>query len=234
MPQDRMIGCKSDRRKFRKTKLANVVLGTVLAALVVCAHVPIAHAGDDDADENESFTDKFLRTLGIRNLGTTEYEINYSERSPLVVPPTRNLPTPVAATPSPAPNWPKDPDIKKRKEAMKDNDKPVIRNGDSVIEDSRALRPDELNVGRATPTVAAPGTAEQTTPVTPSAKKNIFNFNWLNKEEQATFTGEPPRQALTDPPPGYLTPSPDQPYGIQPTRKVYKPPTLGERMEPQR
>ena len=34
------------------------------------------------------------------------------------------------------------------------------------------------------------------------------------KEETAKFTGEPPRASLTDPPPGYQTPSPDQPYGL--------------------
>jgi len=34
------------------------------------------------------------------------------------------------------------------------------------------------------------------------------------KEETAKFTGEPPRSSLTDPPPGYQTPSPDQPYGL--------------------
>ena len=30
----------------------------------------------------------------------------------------------------------------------------------------------------------------------------------------ARFTGEPARASLTDPPPGYQTPSPDQPYGL--------------------
>ena len=30
---------------------------------------------------------------------------------------------------------------------------------------------------------------------------------------RAQFTGEPPRTSLTEPPPGYQTPSPDQPYG---------------------
>ena len=34
------------------------------------------------------------------------------------------------------------------------------------------------------------------------------------KEEAAKFTGEPPRASLTEPPPGYQTPSPDQPYGV--------------------
>ena len=33
-------------------------------------------------------------------------------------------------------------------------------------------------------------------------------------EEYATFTSEPPRESLIEPPPGYRTPSPTQPYGV--------------------
>ena len=74
--------------------------------------------------------------------------------------------------------------------------------------------------------------AEQSTPSERGQpKKSFFSFDWMKKEQYATFTGEPPRVNLTDPPPGYLTPSPDQPYGISPEKKVYKPRTLGERME---
>jgi len=238
MPQDRIDGGKVDGRALRRPKLADVVLCAAFATLVVCANHSAACAGDADTNEsaNESTTDKILRTLGLRNLGSTQYELNYSERSPLVVPPTRNLPQPVSSNAVPAPNWPKDPDISKRQQnAKKDDDKPVIRPGDSVIEAERALRPDELNVGRTTPAVAAPGTPEQSTPSQlGEPKKSIFSFDWMRKEQYATFTGEPPRASLTDPPPGYQTPSPDQPYGIAPEKKEYKPPTLGERMEPVR
>jgi hypothetical protein len=53
-----------------------------------------------------------------------EYEINYSERSPLVVPPNRDLPPPIATDRLPAPNWPQDPDLKKRQAA---SDKSIYR-----------------------------------------------------------------------------------------------------------
>jgi hypothetical protein len=150
-----------------------------------------------------------------------------------VVPPSRNLPPPVKAAKVPAPDWPKDPDLKK-KEAAK-NDKPQVRPFDSVMESSRPLRPDELGVGRATTTVSTPGTPEQSTPSElGEQKKSFFSFDWMKKEQYGTFTGEPRRASLTDPPPGYQTPSPDQPYGITPENKGYKPKTLGERMEPVR
>jgi len=222
MPQDRIA---------RRMKFARIAFLGAVAALAVCANLSAARAGDDE-DSNLSFTDKFLRTLGVKNPNETEYEINYSERSPLVVPPNRNLPPP-AASGAPAANWPKDPDIAKRKQA-KNDDKPVIRQYDAAAEADRALRPDELNsVSRDTRTVAPPGTSEQSEPVNPP-KKSIFSLDFLKKEEYATFTGEPARAALTDPPPGYLTPSPNQPYGIAPEHKAYVPKTLGERVEPVR
>jgi hypothetical protein len=40
------------------------------------------------------------------------------------------------------------------------------------------------------------------------------NFFGGKDDEVAKFTGEPPRASLTEPPPGYQTPSPDQPYGL--------------------
>ncbi len=98
---------------------------------------------------------------------------------------------------------------------------------DYVTDSSRPLRPNELNA------VNAPGTNDQSSPSDRGTKKaGILSFDWLKQEDYGTFTGEPPRVSLTDPPPGYQTPSPDQPYGIVPEKKIYKPPTLGERMEP--
>jgi len=37
---------------------------------------------------------------------------------------------------------------------------------------------------------------------------------WAPKEEYIPFTGEPARTSLTEPPRGYRTPSPTQPYGV--------------------
>ncbi len=118
--------------------------------------------------------------------------------------------------------------------ANKNDDKPVIRQYDAAAEADRALRPDELNnVSQGSADRFRPRPSEQSEPVNPP-KKNLFSFDWLKKEQYATFTGEPPRASLTDPPPGYQTPSPDQPYGLAPEKKVYVPKTLGERMEPTR
>ena len=196
MPQDHSRG-----RKVGHTALMRVALGAALAALVVCANTAAARAGDDD--DSESFTSKFMRVLGLKNPGTTESSIEYGERSPLVVPPSRDLPPPVAAAAAPTPDWPQDPKVKPRKHR-------------------------KANV----PPAAPNGTTVQTAPPPPFEKKAWYNpATWFNQEEYATFTGEPARDSLTDPPTGYRTPSPDHPYGIGPDKKA-KPKTANATAAP--
>ncbi len=194
----------------------------MLTAFVVCVS-GAARAGDDDVSSSTSIYDKVLQTLGVEGGDN----IQYSERSPLVVPPTRDLPPPQANAPPPVADWPHDPDIARRAQARaKEKPKP---HPDYVIESSRPLRPDELRVSGA-PAGGGGSTASDGGDV-PRPKKSIFDFSFFHKEQYATFTGEPTRTSLTDPPPGYQTPSPDQPYGIGPEHKKYKIPTVGERME---
>ena len=44
-----------------------------------------------------------------------------------------------------------------------------------------------------------------------------------NKTETAPFKGEPTRDSLTQPPPGYQTPSPNFAYGTGPKESLNKP-----------
>jgi hypothetical protein len=206
--------------------VAPIGLAAALAVAMACASVSAARAGDYDDPSGTSFTTKVLKAIGLPDPDHPEYEINYSERSPLVVPPNRSLPAPIATDKPPAPNWPQDPDVKKRQATKKE---PVHVEGDRVIDEGRPLRPDELiPKGNASAPSSSPGIEPK------GGQKGLLSFGWFNKEEYGTFTGEPPRASLTDPPPGYQTPSPDQPYGIPPDRKPAKASTLGERMEIQR
>lgn len=203
-----------------------------LATTIVCAGTAMAQAGDDTMSSGTSFYDKFLQVIGVEG----GPDIQYSERSPLVVPPTRDLPPPVADRPPAVPDWPKDPDMTRAKRAkVKEKPQP---HPDYVLESSRPLRPSELNVpgpftgttgGRAAD--ADPDAQPVNPAVTQPNSKGLFSFGFLNpnKTEYATFTGEPPRTSLTDPPAGYLTPSPDQPYGVGPEQKKYKVPTVADR-----
>ena len=234
MPQDR-CSTAADGRNFAGRKLLRLRCRRLRGACCL-RRFRAARAGDDDVHAIESFTDKFMNTLGLKNPGDPQYGINYSERSPLVVPPTRDLPPPQSANGPPAPElaegsrYCSSAKPKQEREAV---DPPRYRHR------SRRARcaPDELNVG------GRAGTAVNPLPA-PAIRASLVRSRHQERpasasigsrrKSTATFTGEPPRVSLTDPPPGYQTPSPDQPYGIAPEKKVYKPPTLGERMEPAR
>jgi hypothetical protein len=154
------------------------------------------------------------------------------------VPPTRELPPPASANAAPAPDWPKDQDMLRRAKAKAANKK-VTPHGDYQSESSRPMRPDEYNLPNK-PKPSAAGDADSTAdslmrdPRDTGAKKSLFTGIFSKKNDYATFTGEPSRETLTDPPPGYLTPSPDQPYGVGQSPAQYKVKSVGERVEPTR
>jgi hypothetical protein len=215
--------------------LAHAALGIGLAGAVLCTG-SAARAGDDDS---HSVMGTIMESLGFRDPNGTYAGIDYNERSPLVVPPTRDLPPPVADTAAPpAPNWPKDQDMLRRAKAKAESKK-VAPHPDYVSDSSRPLRPGELD---------PPGAPRVNTPIDSNAsantlmsdpydhgvKKSLFSGIFASKNQFTTFTGEPTRETLTDPPPGYLTPSPDQPYGVGQAPSNYKVKTVGERMEPTR
>lgn len=222
-------GCvhNPSRAMMRALRLASVVLGI---GFVMSA--PAARAEDDEDDS--TFEEKIIKQI-MTGIGGTNMEntgIEYRERSPLVVPPKIDLPPPAsAAVEAPVPNWPKDPEVRQRKEAKaarkKDNKDPR--------EASRILTPSELAAGK-----TAPGKrqAETNQPGDPGASAILspsqlgFEGGFMgmfkgSKTESAPFKGEPTRDTLTMPPPGYQTPSPGYAYGTGPkeslVNKVYNP-----------
>jgi hypothetical protein len=232
MPQKQIKASKSGRT----APLLRVAHSVVLASIVVCAGTAIARAGDDTMGSGGSIYDKILQVIGVQGGN----DIQYNERSPLVVPPTRDLPPPQADRPPPVADWPKDPDMNRQAKA-KAKEKPHPH-ADYVLDSERVLSPSELNVPGPVPAITgsrspyADPEAQQLNPaVTEPNHKSVFSsldFLNPNKSEYATFTGEPARTSLTEPPPGYLTPSPDQPYGVGPDHKKYKVPTVADRMTP--
>jgi hypothetical protein len=213
---------------MRALRLAAIVLGI---GFVLSANV--ARAQDDDEDDS-TFEEKIIKQI-MTGIGGTNMEntgIDYRERSPLVIPPKNELPPPASAVvEAPVPNWPKDPEVRRRKEAKaarkKDNKDPV--------EAARVLTPGELAVGKTAP---AKRTAETNQPGDPGANailspsalgyegglKGLFGGS---KTETAPFKGEPTRDTLTMPPSGYQTPSPGYAYGTGPkeslVQKEYNP-----------
>jgi hypothetical protein len=204
---------------MRALRLAAIVLGI---GLMMSANAARAEDDEDDSTFEEKIIKQIMTGIGGTNMENTGIE--YRERSPLVIPPRSDLPPPAAAAEAPGPNWPKDPDVQKRKAAIaarkKDNKDP--------IEASRILKPSELAVGRTAPArrtaeTNQPGDPGATAILSPSALgyegglKGLFGGN---KAESAPFKGEPTRETLTMPPPGYQTPSPGYAYGTGPKESL--------------
>jgi len=198
--------------------------GCLLGAALVATGTP-ARAGD--GDENLPLDTRIIRGF-MEQLGLQEYgpNIDYSERAPLVIPPNRNLPPPEQSGAALAhnPAWPVDPDVQRAKQEAAAKRKKHY-NPDAIIQaEQRALRPDEMTPGPKprSPRIGDDGYRPSPTgfsaPMTPAQLDTRPNFfgRMFGKDapEISSFTGEPPRTALTEPPPGYQTPSPDQPYGV--------------------
>jgi hypothetical protein len=209
----------------RALRFAAIALGVGL----VMAAGPVRAADDEDEDD-KTFEEKIIEGI-MRGLGGTNMEnrgIEYRERSPLVVPPKLDLPPPAtAAADAKAPNWPKDPDEQRRKAAIaarkKENKDPR--------EASRILTPAELAVGktgapsRKDNDPVQPGTTNYNPILSPSQLGYNGGFSGLfggNKSETAEFKNEPTRESLTQPPPGYQTPSPNYAYGTGPKESLNK------------
>jgi hypothetical protein len=180
-----------------------------------------ALAQDNGKSSEQNFLGSVLTSLGLES-GDGGPKIDYRERAPLVIPPTKSLPAPESAdAASKNPAWPKDPDITRRKEAAKRERERNI--SEEREREQNPLRPDQMTPG-GTPTYR-PGRDDgyQSSPygsagnMTPSQLGYTGGF--LNKmfgqdrTEAKRFTGEPERVDLTSPPSGYQTPSPAQPYG---------------------
>ena len=198
-----------------------VLLATATLAVLVPTMAAYAADGDDDEDFDNKIFRNVLEGLGLRS---SDKGINYRERSPLVVPPNLTaLPAPEAAAGNAPANWPVDQDVKRAKAEKAAKRSARYLQGDSVMEDGRVLRPDEMaRSGRATgkrDESQITTKEESERPSKPSALGyvgNIFSdaFKSGNEQDVVVFRGEPARESLTEPPVGYQTPSPTQPYGL--------------------
>lgn len=199
-------------------------VGLALGVAMLFGSVP-ARAADDEPGFDEKIVNSIMQGLGFKKDGAAE--INYQERAPLVIPPSRELRPPenVDAVTANNPAWPKDPDVARRKkEAAMARNRNV---SDEREREQNPLRPDQLTPGgKPTKRQQARGDNGYDAPASgfgnplpPSQlgapKYGMFGAMFDNKKDDdlAKFTGEPPRVSLTDPPAGYQTPSPEQPYG---------------------
>jgi hypothetical protein len=208
------------RTRTRGKPVARAALGGLLGMLLVFAAGAAAFA-EDDQDE-DTIEQKLIKNI-MRGMGADidKDRIDFRERSPLVIPPTRDLPPPQDAANINDPAWPKDPDKRKPVKQTKPfvNGSVATRNMESP--ERAPVSPEALRNG------AIPGGESRVTAPDPNANKdpgrafsptelgfggfgNLFGY----KAEQQPFAGEPARTNLIQPPTGYQTPSPNYPYGV--------------------
>jgi hypothetical protein len=210
------------RTSSRTKPVARAAVGGLVGIMLVIAAGAAAIAADDEDDDTIEM--KAIKSI-MRGLGANVdgMSIDYRERSPLVIPPTRDLPPPQDATKINNPAWPKDPDQVKTVKKVKPfvNGSIATQNMESP-ERERPISPDALHKG------AIP-TAEGVTKPDPNANQDpgrnllpgelgfsnsMFGDLFGYKAQQTPFTGEPARTNLVQPPAGYQTPSPNYPYGV--------------------
>lgn len=209
-------------RFFFSSKVSLLVMTAALAVGVT------APAFAQEADNEPSGVQKLLGAIGLLDL--PKDPIDYNERSPLVVPPSADLPKPGAVSAKQLnPEWPVDQDVKDARAAAKEANKPIDFPRNTFYNSASArLSIDEMN------RKGAAGSGGATTAdVLQTEKENAVRGNyrlstgdlgfkgWGNKQEM-TFTKEPERTSLLQPPPGYRTPSANAPYGIVEDANAYK------------
>jgi hypothetical protein len=218
-----------DQKKGRTGAQALAVFGMAAGLTFLTGFGP-ARAADDSESNSDSFYEKtfgkVMATFGLKKSDGSD-QINYRERPPLVLPSGRDLPPPEKADAVVAsPAWPKDPDVKRRKlEAERKKQGPDTETQRRQWEDPKLMNEQAMTPGprpRGVQSVnTGPGRSGATdfgeiySPSQLGYKGGILGKMFYGKDEDtAQFTGEPPRTELTEPPPGYQTPSPDQPYGV--------------------
>jgi hypothetical protein len=215
-------------RKPKGALTRGFLLSAVALGIGLVMTVGVARAQEDEEDD-KTFEEKIIEGImaGIGGTNMDNRGIDYRERSPLVVPPKMDLPPPAGTTAEvKAPNWPKDPDEARRKAAIAARKKAKP----DPIEASRILTPSELNAARTA--ARAPTSNDPLTPGDSSANpilspsqlgfSGFTNIFGGNTTETAPFKGEPTRDSLVQPPPGYQTPSPNFAYGTGPKESLNK------------
>ncbi|MDR6953581.1 hypothetical protein J2X65_002942 [Ancylobacter sp. 3268] len=200
--------------------LAIAAFASGLMALTLFSAAPAAA-------QEDNFTEQVLTSLGL--VPPPGPDIDYRERAPLVVPPgVGSLPPPrdgAAITQNPA--WPKDYDEERKKKEQAAAAKVKVFTNDNA--QTRALGPAEMASTRTNipSNNRAQGRNAQAREdwIKPTGY-GLFSLGQKQEEKPMVFAGEPERQSLTEPPPGFQTPAPGAAFGVvsdRPEDKAWNP-----------
>jgi hypothetical protein len=190
-------------------------LGVVFVGATLILTAAPARAQDDSIEAK--VLDGIMGVIGLsRKPGD---QIEYRERSPLVLPQSNNLPAPESNKIT-NPNWPVEPEVKEAKALAAAEHSDDGRTSSQRMEDAKLpLSHAELERGRTNRRQHNPNVGDRSLERSSWSelgyKGGIFGHMFdSEKEETASFTGEAPRASLLAPPSGYQTPSPAQPYAL--------------------
>lgn len=180
----------------------------LVAALVFAASAPAV------AQEEPTELQKLFGAMGLLDL--PKDPIDYSERSPLVVPPGADLPKPgeSANVRQLNPDWPVDQDIKRAAAAKKEAKKPIDAPNDAFY-GARLMKPKDWQGTKTSKSGVGEVMSEDEKQGMYRISPDKLGFKgWDKKNDMVKFEREPDRTSLLQPPPGYQTPSKNAPYGI--------------------
>ena len=189
----------STRRVWRQRARVAALAGALgLIALTGMAG-GVAHA---QSSSESGLWGSMLKSLGIGD----ENNIEYRERPPLVVPPTRDLPPPQTTARARDPNWPVDPSSGNppKKGAQ-------VRDLDRLPVPERAATPSVAITPSGDTTAALPASQ-------PASSGGFFSnlFHSGDLPAGPVVLNTPTRRALTQPPLDYESPAVGQPAGVAP------------------
>lgn len=177
-----------------------IALAGTLGLIALAGLSPGVVRAEDNSSGDGGLFGSMLKSLGIGG----ENNIEYRERPPLVVPPTRDLPPPQATGAARNPNWPVDPkaaDVQKKGSQVRDLDRlPVPQ------------RPAVPSVAVSNPTASG----SDKTAATPPSEPGFFGklFSGSDMPAGGAIIPVPTRKSLTEPPLDYESPSTTQQYGV--------------------
>jgi hypothetical protein len=187
----------ADRAAPIKQLTRQVALAGALGLIALTSLAPGVANAQEGGDGG--LLGSMLKTLGIGG----ENNIEYRERPPLVVPPTRDLPQPQPGGTARNPNWPADPksaDLQQKKGNQ-------VRDLDRLAVPQRPAAP---SVAVASPNPAAGGSNPSAPPSEPGLFGKLFSGSDLPANAVIPV---PTRKSLTEPPLDYESPSSGQAYG---------------------
>lgn len=153
----------------------------------------------------------FMNMLGG---GSKDDGITYRDRAPLVVPPRSTLPSPQQERSRDSANWPRDPDVERRRRAEQESLIPSFLTGAEPMMGDRGVRRlsnDELARGRISPGQQPTGPLGTPAPLLEDRMgSNTDVIRQMRSVDAARAAAraeepvgaEPPRRFLTDPPTG--------------------------------